>query len=472
VSARWLAAASVVVATGCASAPKDAGFGDVQRVVGEHARQPLTWDPSAPIVPSDDAAIAARLVDPIDADQAVEIAFAHNRDLQATLEDLGIARAELLVATTLRNPVFHIESRFIGDPKVPIEVGLVQTLVDFISRGPRKRLGQAQFEIARTRVAAAVVSFAAEVRSNFYDLVAARRVLARHQTILQAQEASAELAQRQHAAGNIEDLDLENEQARYEAVKLEHARVQLAELSARERVFRDLGLAGPVELKISEDFPELPAEEPSREEIEKQALARRLDLQIARGQLDAAAQAAGVARTEFLDELTLGVHYEREPDGKTTAGPELELPIPIFDRGSPARQRAQARVRQAQQRYLALSVNARSLTREAYEALLEARSRAAYIRDVVVPRRQRILQLSLVRYNAMLVSPYDLLQARQNVASAEREQILATRDYWRARIALEAALAGVAGFAVERQGGQSRRVDLSQPASQQTAKEH
>ena len=109
-SARWLAAASVVVATGCASAPKDAGFGDVQRVVGEHARQPLTWDPSAPIVPSDDAAIAARLVDPIDADQAVEIAFAHNRDLQATLEDLGIARAELLVATTLRNPVFHIES--------------------------------------------------------------------------------------------------------------------------------------------------------------------------------------------------------------------------------------------------------------------------------------------------------------------------------------------------------------------------
>jgi cobalt-zinc-cadmium efflux system outer membrane protein len=465
-----LAAAVATLTAACASAPRDAGFGDVSRVVAEQARQPLKWDAEAPVTPPDDAAVAVLLRDELTVDRAVEIAFAHNRELQASLEELGIARADLLAATTIRNPVFHIEARFPGDPKVPIEFGLVQTLIDLLNRGSRKRLGEAQFAMARDRVAGAAVNFAAEVRMDHVELLAARRVLARHQTIVAAQEAATELAQRQHAAGNIDDLDFENEQARYETVKLEHARVQLAEIQAREQLLRDLGLLGPVELRLPDDFPPVPDTEMTREEMEQHIVSRRMDLQIARAELQAAAAAAGVAKSEFLDELALGVHYEQEPDGKRTVGPELEIPIPIFDRGSPARQRARARLRQAQQRYAALTVNARSQAREAYEALLEARARRAYMRDVVVPRRQRILQLTLTRYNAMLVGPYDLLEARQNLASAEREEVLATRDYWRARTGLETTLAGVSRFSVR--SDEARRPDMTAPATQQEAKEH
>lgn len=465
------ALASLLIA-GCASAPKDAGFGDVQRTVKDVAGQAIAWDPAEPVRPVDDAALVAALAGELTADRAVQLALAHNRDLHATLEDLGVARADLLAATTIRNPLFHIEARFPGDPVVPVELGLAQTLVDVLRRGSRKKAALAAFEATRARVSAAVVSFAGEVRTDYFDLLAARRVLARHETILRAQEAAVELAQRQHAAGNIEDLDLENEQARYETVKLEHARVQLAELSARERLVRDLGLLRPAPLDLPDDFPAPPEAEMTAEELDRQLQARRLDLQVAEREVEAAARAAGVARTEFLDELALGVHYEKEPDGRKTVGPELEVPIPIFDRGSPARQRARARLRQAQQRYNALAVNARSHAREALEALREARARMAYLRDVVVPRRQRILQLTLTRYNAMLEGPFRLLQARQNVASAEREEVLATRDYWRARVAFEANVAGVTGFTLRREGGEGRRPDMSAPPSQQEAKEH
>jgi cobalt-zinc-cadmium efflux system outer membrane protein len=471
-STQLAAAFLLALTSACASAPRDAGFGDVSRAVAEQARQPLKWDPSTPVTPADDAAIAAALREELTADRAVEIAFAHNRDLQASLEELGVARADLLAATTIRNPVFHIEARFPGDPKIPIEFGLVQTLVDIINRGNRKKAGQARFEMTRDRVTGGVVNFAAAVRMDYFELLAARRVLARHQTMLAAQEAATELAQRQHAAGNLDDLDFENEQARYETVKLEHARVQLAELQAREQLFRDLGLQGPVELDLPDDFPTVPKGEISREELERQIVARRLDLQIARAELQAAAAAAGVAKTEWLDELALGVHYEREPDGKRTMGPELEIPIPLFDRGSPARQRARAQLRQVQQRYAALAVNARSQAREAYEALLEARSRMTYMREVVVPRRQRILQLTLTRYNAMLVGPYELLQARQNLAGAEREEVVATRDYWRARTGLDTTLAGVSRFSVRGEGGEPRATSLAAPPSQQETKEH
>jgi cobalt-zinc-cadmium efflux system outer membrane protein len=457
----------------CATAPKDAGFGDVSRTVAEQVQAPLAWDPSQPVKDPDDTAMAALLAGELTAERAVEVAFAHNRDLQATLDGLGVARADMLQATSVRNPIFHIEARFPADPKVPIELGVAQTLVDLLSRGSRKAKAQAEFDIVRTRVAAAVVNFAAEVRGDWLDLLAARRVLDRHQVLLRTQAAATELAQRQHAAGNVTDLDLEHEQARYETVKLEHARVQLAELAAREQLLRDLGLPQPVELDLPDEFPALPAADPSGEEVEAQLLARRMDLQIARAELGAAAAAAGIAKTAFLDEMTLGVHYESEPDGKKTFGPELEIPIPLFDRGSPARQRAHARLRQAQQRLAALGVNARSQAREARERLAEARARASYLREVVVPRRQRILQLTLTRYNAMLVGPYDLLEARQEMARSERDEIAALRDYWRARTDMETTLAGVGTFTVERSGGRlARQDDPGSTNTPQDTKEH
>ncbi len=463
---------SATLLSACASAPKDAGFGDVSRVVTERTGQPPRWDAEAPVRDPDDRDVLPLLQEELTADRAVQIAFAHNRDLQATLEELGVARADLLAATRIRNPLFHIEARFPGDPKIPIEFGVAQTLVDLLNRGSRKRAGEARFERARNQVAAAVVNFAAEVRSDHVDLVAARRILVRHGTIREAQEAATLLAKRQHDAGNITDLDLENAQVSYEGVKLEHARLELAELQARERLFRDLGLLQPAELRLPDDIPPLPATEMTGAQLDAQILARRLDVVIARSEVEEAAAAAGVARTAFLDETSLGGHFEREPDGAKTLGPELQIPIPLFDRGSADRQRAHARWRQAQQRYAALAVNARSQGREALFRLGEARSRLAYLHDVSVPRRERIVQLTLTRYNAMLASTFDLLQARQELASAERDEILAARDYWRARTELETTLAGVSSFTVERAGGEARRPDLSLRPTRPEAKEH
>src|SRR5687767_12354439 len=240
---------AAAVAAGCASAPKDAGFGEVRRTVIEQTRQPVDWDPGAPVRAPDDAIVMPLLQQELSPDRAVQIAFANNRDVQATLEELGIARGELLAAGTIRNPLFHAEVRFAGETANPIEFGLAKSLIDLIQLKSRKRMGRARFEAARVQVVGAVVNFAAHVRTDYFDVLAARKVLARQETVMKAQEAAVDLAIRQHGAGNISDLDLENEQSRYEQVKLDHARAQLDELSARERLIGDLGLVRRVELK-------------------------------------------------------------------------------------------------------------------------------------------------------------------------------------------------------------------------------
>jgi cobalt-zinc-cadmium efflux system outer membrane protein len=463
---------TVSLAVGCASAPKDAGFGEVRRTVIEQTRQPVEWDPAAPVRPPDDAAVMPQLQEELTADRAVEIAFANNRDVQATLEELGIARGELLAAGTIRNPLFHAEVRFADDSPNPIEFGLAQSVFDLIQLKSRKRMGRARFEATRVQVVAAIVHFAAQVRTDYFDLLAARKILARQETVMKAQEAAAELALRQHRAGNISDLDLENEQSRYEQVKLDHARAELDELSARERVISDLGLVRRADLKLPDEFPEPEAIDLTPEAAEEQAVARRLDIRIARSEIEAAERAVNLAGTAFLDETTIGVHHEREPEGQTTTGPEVELPIPIFDRGAADRTRARAMLRQAQQRLAAMTVSARSEARAALERQREARARMDYLRGVVTPRRERILRLTQLEYNAMLRGVYQLIEARQNLATAQREEILAERDYWAARTELDTALRGVGGFSIKREGGEQRRLDLFAPPGARQTKPH
>lgn len=463
-----VALASLAAAlSGCASVPRDAGFADVQREVMTETQQPVQWDPRREVSPPDDAMVQSLLQEPLTADRAVQIAFANNRDLQATFEDLGLARADLIAASTIRNPLFSGEIRFPHEPKAPFELGLAQSLIDIFQLRNRKKFGRAQFEAARLRVSGATINFAGQVRAEYYDLLAARRILARQETIMKAQEAATELARRQHFAGNISDLDLENEQSRYEQVKLDYARAQLDELEAREHVIADLGLVQRAELNLPDDFPTFPESERTSEEIEREATARRLDIRMAQREVEAAQRAIPIVKTAVLDSLEAGVHHEREPEGTRTTGPAATVPIPIFDRGGAPKARARAILRQAQQRLAALTVTARSEARAAQERVLEARARMTYMRDVVIPRRDRILKLTQLEYNAMLRGVFQLIQARQNLADAQREAIIATRDYWVTRTELETALLGVGRFSIHPDTRPPKRPELfATPGSQ------
>jgi cobalt-zinc-cadmium efflux system outer membrane protein len=458
--------------TGCVSVPRDAGFGEVEKAVADRTGHRVALQAGTD-PPASDEAIRPLLDGKLTADRAVDIALRNNRDLQAELAELGIARADLIEAITVRNPILDSEIRFPGSPKNPFEIAVTQTLLDLFQLPARRRFGLALFEASKLRVTGAVVNFAAEVRTHYYDLQAARLVLARQRVIAEAARASTDLARRQHTAGNISDLDLENEQAVYEQAKLDLARAELEELQTREILIADLGLVdSKTALELPDEFAPIPEKEITLEGLEEKALAERLDLRVTKQELEAARQRVPIARWAVWDELSVGVHREREPEGKATTGPALSVPIPIFNRGEAWRARASALLRQAEQRYAALTVNARSEVRAAGERLLEARARVEYLRDVIVPRRVRILALTQLEYNAMLRGVFQLIQARQSVANAERELVLGQRDYWIARTDLETALAGVARFSARPEMPGFLRLELFRPPTQLQSKQN
>lgn len=421
---------ALLLLTSCASVPRDAGIAEIEKTTG----QQLNWNAQPPVTFDSHEELTA--------DKAVAVAMHNNPRLQATLAELGIARAEFLQVSTISNPVFEAEFRIPADPFHAYEFRLAQSLIELLQLPRRRAIGQLSFETAQLRISSNVLRFGADVRVTYYDLLAATQHVAQSRVAFESAKAAAEVAVKQHDAGNITDLDLENQQAMYEQAKLELARAERNALIAREALIRNTGLR---DFTLPAAFPPLPDHELDQPQLEQLASTQRLDMQIVRREIEANEKQIPVARLAALGDIIGDIHYQRDAEGPRTWGPGIEVPIPIFGRGAAARNRAEAEWLRSKHLLNALQAESSSTLRAAHATVDEARARVEYFRDVVIPRRARIVQLTTLEHNAMLAGVFQLLQAKQNEADAQRDFIDAQREYWTARIDLDRALHGVGG---------------------------
>jgi len=145
----------------------------------------------------------------LDPEDAVEVALLRNQGLVAQYEQLGIAQADLVQAGLLTNPSFGARVRFpSGSGSIDTEFSLAQDFLDLLTVPLRKKVAAAQLEATKARVGQAVLELTAQVRTAIVTLQAAQATAEVRRLILDAQAAAAELRRRQHAAGNVSDLDL------------------------------------------------------------------------------------------------------------------------------------------------------------------------------------------------------------------------------------------------------------------------
>src|SRR5688500_10023655 len=108
---------AALVLTSCVSVPRDAGANDVQQAIAQRAAPAVEWN--AQPATADHERVAAMLQDELTVDQAVAIAMLNSPRLQVTLAELGIARADLIEASTISNPIFEVEVRYPAEPYRP-----------------------------------------------------------------------------------------------------------------------------------------------------------------------------------------------------------------------------------------------------------------------------------------------------------------------------------------------------------------
>ncbi|MFC3457781.1 TolC family protein [Massilia haematophila] len=434
---------AVLALAGCAGFSGDGGLDAVSVMTGERVGQQVRLQRATAPAPAVQAELDELLRQPLSADSAVRVALLNNRGLHAALLDLGVAEADLVQAGRMANPSLGF-SRMSGGGETEIERSVMFDLVGLLTIPLRRDIEARRFEGAKLVAATEAVRLAADTRKAYFNAVAAVQSAGYAEQVREAAQASAELAARMARVGNLSALDQAREQVFSAEATAQLARARHNATAARERLIRLLGLWGAAaDIGLPERLPDLPGAPREGAGIESLAMRQRLDVQLATLNTQATARALGLSKaTGFVNVLDAGYVNSSKTGSPRENGYEIELALPLFDWGGARVAKAEALYMQSVHRTADTAIAARSQVREAWSAYRTSYDLARHYRDKVIPLRKKISEETLLRYNGMLMSVFELLADARSQINGVNAAIEAQRDYWIADTELQAAITG------------------------------
>ena len=438
-------------------ASRDAGFTNVSARTSEATGKQAVWVQNRAEAQATQARVKSLMAagKSLDVETAVQIALLNNKGLQAAYADLGESAATAWQSTMLVNPRVGIGLTGIGTPGLrayqAIEGVVVTNILALATLKKNVEIADTGFRKAQLGAALKTLQLAADTRRAWITAVAAWENVGQLAQAQTAADAASELAVKLGEAGSLNKEGQAREQVFYAELTGQIARARLEARLAKEELTRLMGLWGAdIEYTIPNRLPPLPKALTKRDMIEAEALQRRVDLQMAKLDLEATARSFKLTEaTRYVTDLEIrsGFETERElEDGEihkqTTGNAELEFVIPIFDSG-------QARMRESELAYMRAAnllaekaVNVRSQARSAYQAYRSNYDIARHYRNSVVPLRTKIEEQSLLTYNGMITNTFELLADSREKVNSSLLAINAKRDFWLAEASLAPAIYG------------------------------
>ncbi len=314
-----------ILLSGCASFSPDGGMTVVANVAGE-----IIGKDVLSIRTEDDAERAKGFVQGLlrrnlTVDTAVQIALLNNRGLQAAYNELALAEADLVGESLPPNPAFSI-SRISGDGAYEIERQVVGDILALATLPFRSEIARQRFQKAQLRAAEETLRLAADVRRAYYRAVAANELVGLLTEAKSTAESTAQLAEKLGQTGSLNKLDQAREQVFYAETTAELATLRQEATSCRERLIRLLGLwDGDLGFRLPQKLPALPRRPHSLPRIEVDAVAHRIDLQIARMKLVALAKSLDHGGDPFRHAFGRRRHRPEDARPRHAAFPRARL---------------------------------------------------------------------------------------------------------------------------------------------------
>lgn len=304
--AAWAMTMGFALLAGCAGSLK-MHYADVGQVVRARTGQNVEWPVSPSLEAAACSAIAPTLERPLTAEDAVRVALANNRALRATLNEIGLARADLIQATLPANP--QVFSRYrrqtTGNDIYNYELRPSEDFMEIIVLPLRRRAARHRLERTKAQVAGAALDLAGQTRIAFYTLQGDLQGRDQRRRVVETLTAEVDLARRKRLAGDVTENALLGRDAALAKTRLELAGAELRVTADREQLNRLMGLSGaPADTwRVAGELPPPPAREPPLEDLEAQALERHMDLASARE------EGAALRQVLYLQQMTRWVPY-------------------------------------------------------------------------------------------------------------------------------------------------------------------
>lgn len=385
--------------------------------------------------------ISRLLQQPLTEQTVSRIAVLNNPEFLAALSALAISKAELIQAGLLPNPGVRL-TRSREEEGYNTEIDFSLNLFDIIFLSKNKSIAEYRTLQQQQQLALQLMELLAKSRSAFIEAVVAQQSLDYLQTVQQAIDASAELANRMYQVGNYSELQQARQLKFTAEIRLQLAKTQQQQQQSLEQLYQVLGFtAAPALLQLPAYLPAIPSELATQNELEQQALAQRLDIQQAKAKL---------TQLELQLDLEKDSSFVRGLSGEIAGSVQhseerelsLGVELPLFDQGSARLSKAQAEYQQAWWQAKAVEVKALSEVRQAYAFQQSSYQIARHYQDQLIPLAQKINQQNVLRYNGMLIGVFELIADTQAQVATVTGQMMAQRDFYLAQLRLQQSLWG------------------------------
>jgi len=358
-------------------------------------------------------------------DAAVQIALTQNPDLRVSSGRVEAAAGRAYQSKLWSNPELELATedgptrggRAISDAKQTI--GVAQTLPFPGKKSLDRKIGSTGVQLSEAELALRRVELVRDVKSAFFQVLAAERLVDAAGELVKVAESFADTARKRVEAGATSD----QEQLRAE-IQLEQAKTDLVgfqrELVAARQAFATLmgrpdlrearlfgALAESANLVLLDQGPERwLATHPSA--VGARTARERAELELRR------------ARLEPFPDLRVGVAGGRENDSDRSSIVEfrLSLPLPLIDRAKGGKQEARANVSIADAELTSIEQRLLREWRVSSQRYRAAIQQVANYRERILPKAERALELVRGGFEQGKFGFIDLLDTQRTTAEA------------------------------------------------------
>jgi outer membrane protein, heavy metal efflux system len=422
----------IAVGAGCATMEGAPTPRDVDEAIrARTANRGIRLEGQEPLPPD------VNLGDGLTQEEAVAIALWKSPPFQATLSDLGIARADLAEAGLLRNPIFSL--LFPVGPK-QLEFTLQYPFEALWQRPARVAAARVNTQAVGERLVWDALALVAQVRTAHADAMTADRRLVLATQNAELTRRLADITNARLRAGDISDLEAR-------APRTDASRTDVVRRAVQhDRDLARLTLAALLGLDRATDQlqPQSSAAYDARTcEVDdtrlKDALASRPDVRAAELTIEAATERAQWEKSRAYTLIGL-LDANGSGEEGFEIGPGVTFDVPIFNRNEGGVARATVEIEHASRLYVAARANVIADVRSAAVRVSQAQESLDAWSSDIVPSLETEQRQAQSAYSAGEIPLFNVLDVSRRLVDSRMRQLDAEADLFRARIQLEKAI--------------------------------
>ena len=382
--------------------------------------------------------------------EAIKTAIDNNIDLKSAKLDIDIAKNNIKSANRLQNPSF--DAFYYAGASAWSEAGQlgISQTVEIAKRNARKNLAKSSFKLVQKNLDYTTFDLKMDVREAYINLVAAKSVQETLEQQLHLQEELLNIAQNRVKSGKVPEIDvIQAEIALNQMItQVNTAKVNVkSALSDFNKIINssDDVIYDSMDNIFSEEnnFEEMLTPSPESNfpeilEILPKALSNRLDLQIAKQEIDVAEKNLTMVARQKIPDIAFngGFAYQQANhtddnrfNGGAYFGASL-VNIPLFYNYSPEIKNAALKLQQAEFKYESVSNKAKKDISAAYDKFLTAAQNLKYYESKILISSEELIEVSKKAYETGKSDITSLIVMKQSYKSIIVGYTYALAEYY------------------------------------------